>query len=57
MRIMRRIMRPIVWTAAGVLAGLAAVFGILAMIRRRPTDMGSVSGSWIAEHHRAAGES
>ncbi len=50
-------MRPIVWTAVSVFAGLLAVFGILALIRRHPTDLGSVSGSWIAERHRAAAES
>jgi hypothetical protein len=50
-------MPPIVKTVVGVFAGLLAVFGILAVIRRQTPDLGSVSGSWITEYHRATMES
>ena len=50
-------MPPIAKTVVGVFAGLLAVFGILAVICRRPSDLGSVSGTWIAEQHKAGTES
>ena len=43
-------MGALLWTAAGVLGGLTALVGFLAARRDRPPDLGSVSGSWIAEH-------
>jgi hypothetical protein len=47
----------ILWTAVGALAALLAMFGMLVAIRRRSPGPGSVSGSWIAEYHRATTES
>ena len=38
------------WTAVGVLVGVIALAGVLAARRDRSPDLGSVSGSWIAEH-------
>jgi hypothetical protein len=42
-------MGMVLWTAAGVLAGLIVMVWFLAAGRDR-LDPGSVSGSWVAEH-------
>jgi hypothetical protein len=42
-------MHAMLWTASTILAGLIALVIVVAARRTRPQDLGSLSGSWIAE--------